>query len=217
MDVSCCAPLEPPVMKFLFHIVILLGLFDSLLALPVPADKAPGRKTVSKFQWKNYLPILGTAGLLGVIGAITFIGNKADQAFSAIKKVQSHPGYARYLMLPEKDRDYVESRAEVFGQDLTERQKEITEFMDKMHGWPKLEMPDTTGLDKEAARELKAAYVKLDKAMKKVEKARENENLLEKKKDEVSDRRRKAQLQAAIIVATDWKEALNKAKGHSVT
>jgi hypothetical protein len=201
-----------PVMKFTFHFILLLGIYQTVFGLPIPADSEPQQKAVSKFQWKKYLPIIGTIGLLGAVGSIYFIGSKTDQAFAAIKKIKSDPVHGKYLTLSEEERDYVEVRAKLFGQDLDEGDKTITETEDQRHGWPKLEMPETEGMEKGVVRELERVYAKLDKAIKKVEKAKENERVIEKQRDEVFDRRRKTQLHAAIIAATEWKQAVNKAK-----
>lgn len=203
-------------MKFVLHIVLLLSLFEGFFALPIPNAAKPRQNFLSKFQWKKYLPIVGTIGILGAAGAVYFIGTKADEAIAAIQKVQTDPMHGKYLMLSEGEREYVEKRAKLFGEELDERGKAIVEFTDKVHGWPKLEMPDTTGMAERDVRQLKAAYKRLDKAMKKIEKAKAKESEVNEQKEEVFERRRKAQMHAAIIAATDWKEAVTKAREQSV-
>jgi hypothetical protein len=202
-------------MKFLRHFLVFLGLFKCVHTLPIPEDREAEQKAVSKFNWRIYLPILGSFGLLGAAGLVYFIGSQVDEAWAAMKRAEGAPQHGKYLMLSEKERDYVEHRAVLFDQDLDDKAKQVCEYSDQLHGWPKLEMPDTRGMDSTVIRDLKGAYARLDKAMKKIERAKEEETIINKQADEVFEKRRKAQLHAAIIAATDWKEALNKVKAQS--
>lgn len=199
-------------MKFVISIVILLALSETLLARPIPDSDR--RRSVS-IPWRKYLPTLGAIGLIGTLAGLVFLGTKADEAFKSAKVVTESETDARYQSLSPKDRNYLLIRMGSLGEELPKSDRESREVYDKMNGWPEMEMPDVSGMDRATRKEIKSKYRKLESAMNKVA-------LLQESVQKATDTLKRAEVNhteakyvAAVIAATEWKEALDKATGQS--
>ena len=196
-------------MKLSFLLLILLSLSDAAWSRPLPTM---GRKSIS-IPWKKYLPTLGAIGLLGSIVGIVFLGTKADGAFRTIKTLKTTEAETLYLSLPAKDQNYLIQRMSYIGESLKDEEKDQVEAQDLIHGWPKMEMPDTKGLNKSTRRELKSIYGRLKNALDKVATTKQTHQEATEAASAAEKENREAQYHAALIAATDWKKALEQAKG----
>jgi hypothetical protein len=196
-------------MKLFCKIVILLSLSEAFFALPIP--NADRRRSIS-IPWRKYLPTIGALGLLGSLAALTFLGTKADEVFKSRKMLRDGETEAKFASLPPGEQNYFVYRMSMLGQELTPSLKESTQAMDQANGWPKLEMPDLSGLDRATRKEIKSKYGKLQDAMNKVALTQESREKAVAEAQLAESIYRNAQYEAAVIARMEWKEALGKAK-----
>jgi hypothetical protein len=189
-------------MKVFVPLLFIFTFSDILLAYPIPESQ--NKRSIS-IPWKKYLPTLGAVGLVGTLAAIIFLGTKADEAYKAVKTVEQSEADAKFLALPVEDQVYFMKRMQSLGKVAPGQSEEKLEAQDLIHGWPKLEMPETAGMDKSTRRELEAVHRKLEIALNEVATTQEN---LKKAETEVSN----AQFSAGVLALTEWRQALKKAK-----
>ena len=189
-------------MKLLCIILIILTFSDTIFAISIP--------------WRKYLPILGTVGVLGGLLGVIFLGTKADEAYKAAQVVTGSEADAKFLSLSPEEQKYVLLRMEKIGANLSQDEKAILEAFDMRHGWPRAEMPETSGMDKSVQKELKSMYHKVQKAMDKVERTKKIVDKVEANSLAVNKEHKEAQYNAALILGTDWKQACERAKGQTV-
>ena len=123
--------------------------------------------------------------------------------------------HAKYLSLPAKDQEYLIQRMHYFGKEMDIEEKEQLEGQDLIHGWPTMEMPDTSGMDRAARKEIKTVYKGLKHAMDEVNKSYKIHKQALKNAEDAAKEKEKAQYLAALVAATDWKQALAKVKGQT--
>jgi hypothetical protein len=185
--------------------IFVLTLSKVCSGLPIPDET----KSKSMFSvWKKYLPLIGTLGLLGGLAGIVFLGTKADEAYKAAHAVEDAQKSVEYMSLPLQQQSYLDMRKASIGQDLTPEERKLLAEQDKQWGWPSMEMPDTSSLDRKSRKTLQSAYRKLQTE---VNKASETQKQL----NHVSQELNAAQFQAAVTAATEWKQALDQVKAKS--
>lgn len=192
-------------MRFALSFIFVLTLSNVCSGLPVP-DETESKSVFS--AWKKYLPLIGTVGLLGGLAGIVFLGTKADEAYKASHAVEDAQKSVEYMSLPAQQQSYLDMRKASIGQDLTPEERNQLAEQDKQWGWPSMEMPDTSGLDGKSRKALQSAYRKLQTE---VDKASQTQRQL----NHVSQELKAAQFQAAMITATEWKQALEQVKAKS--
>ena len=145
---------------------------------------------------------------------LIFLGTKADEAYKSAKIVTESEAEAIYSSLAPDTQEYLVRRLEFIGEkNLPPSQKESIDADDLLHGWPPLEMPDTRGMDRSTRREVKSAFQNYQRAIGKVEVAQELKNKALERSVQADTRHKEAQYHAALIAATEWKEAYEKVKG----
>jgi|SRR5277367_444277 hypothetical protein len=193
-------------MKHLHALILILALSETFLAHPVPANpETERRRTIA---WKKYLPTVGVIGTIGSLFAIIFLGTRHDEAYNAIDTVDRLKDNPKVQALPEEDRDYLfNTRIQYIGKEkeMQEDSREDLEDYDVFHGLPLTrEMPDTTGMRRSAIKKLLSVHKKLEKGEAKIKAAQES--VLSAEAEE-----RTARFAAGEIIATGWKEAVEKA------
>lgn len=198
----------------MLRLVGMLSLFETVFSLPIAgvSERQPSSTSIS---WKRFLPTIGTFGLLASLIGIVVLGTRADEAYKAMKRVEKSTVDARFFSLPFSEQNYVARRMEFIGKDMSEEEREQMEGEDLLHGWPPFEMPDTSQMGKPIKKNLKTAYKNLKSAMYEVDKAEEKvQDVMRKVEAAVRDKKQ-AQYLAAVVAATEWKDALAKAKGQT--
>ena len=199
-------------MRFMLQLMCLLSLFETIFSLPIEgvSERQPSSTSIS---WKRFLPTIGTLGLLASLIGIVVLGTRADEAYKAMKMVEKSTVDAKYFSLPFSEQNYVVRRMEFIGKDMSEDEREQMEGEDLLHGWPPFEMPDTSQMGKATKNALKTAYKSLKSAIHEVDKAEEKvQDTMRQVEAAVRDKKQ-AQYLAAVVAATEWKDALAKAKG----
>ena len=197
-------------MNLRLSILLLLALSKAVFARPV--TNSIHRQSTS-IPWRKYLPTLGALGIVGSLVGLIFLGTKADEAYKSAKVVTESEANARYSTLTPDTREYLLQRLEFIGEkNLPQWQKDDIAEDDLLHGWPPAEMPDTHGMDRSTRRELTLAYQNFQKAMGKVEIAQELKDKAFNTAVQAGNKHKEAQYHAALIAATEWKDAYEKAK-----
>ena len=189
---------------------LILALSDTIFARPIPNDI--NRRSIS-IPWRKYLPTLGALGILGGLVGLIILGTKADEAYKSAKIVTESEAETRYSSLTPNTQEYLLQRLEFIGEkNLPQSKKEDIEAQDLLHGWPPSKMPDMRGMDRSTRRELKSAFQNYQRAMGKVEIIQELKDKALKTVAQADIEHKEAQYHAALIAATEWKEAYEKAK-----
>ena len=196
-------------LRSLFFLILVLS--DTGFARPIPNDIR--RRSIS-IQWRKYLPTLGALGILGGLVGLIVLGTKADEAYNAAKVVTESEAEVRFSSLSPNTQEYLVRRLEFIGEkNLPQSQKESVEAQDLLHGWPPSEMPDTRGMDRSTRQKLKSAFKNYQRAMGKVEITQKLKDKALVTADQADTEHKEAKFHAALIAATEWKEAYEKAKG----
>jgi hypothetical protein len=195
-------------MKPLFSVVFVLAILDplSVHARPIPAADPPSRL----LRW---LPTLGPLGLLGSLFAIVLLGNKADEAYSAVQTLEwnkpTDPVITAYMeTLSTADNlrpwKYWKARKEFLG-----REKYLDEDLtgaDLEFGVPgTTEKPDVTGMDDETRKNVLKTWGDMVKSRREAEEAVKAEVKARKDVDF-------AQKNAAVTIVTELIPAFEKAE-----
>lgn len=196
-------------MKLNCVILLLLSLSEVLFALPI--SNAERRRSIS-IPWRKYLPTIGALGLIGSLAGLVFLGTKADEVFKSGKMLRDSEREAKFASLPPEEQNYLVTRMSLLGEELSPSLKESTRALDEANGWPNLEMPDLSGLDRATRKEIKSKYRKFQGAMNKIALTHESRDKAVAEAERAENIYRNAQYEAAVIARTEWKEALGKAK-----
>lgn len=197
----------------LLPFIFLLCISELSFARPIPSEKShEGKKGIS-IPWRRVIPPLGAVALLGSLAGIVYLGTKADEAYASLKTIDESEATAKYLSLPTNDQRYMEHRLEYIGRTLGPEEKAMLTKLDEEHGWPTMEMPDTAKMNEEDRRMLQNVYGKLKHAIDKVKKTDESTVKAIFNAEAAKAERREARYHAALIAATDWKEALERVQG----
>ena len=197
-------------MKLAFFILVFSALSETLYARPIP-ENAP-QKSIS-ISWRKYLPTLGALGLLGGLVSLVILGTTVDEAYKSAEIVTKSEAEARYNSLPPNSQAYLLQRMSALGEEMPKPLTESLEKLDARNGWPKMEMPDLSSMDKVTKNEIKSKYRTLQKAMNKVDVTREMRGKAADLADKALRAHQKAQFDAALIAGTEWREILEQAKG----
>ena len=157
-------------MQLILPLLILLALTDAAVARPIPRQREP-------FDWRKYLPTLGTITLLGGLAGIVFLGTKADDTYRSIKVVDNAEDVAKFSVLPPAEQEYIRLRMGYFkGPKMSPEELEKVEQQDLAHGWPQINNVDTTReMNSAQRREWKALKMANDRAYKLEQEKRELE------------------------------------------
>ena len=156
------------------------------------------------------MPTLGALGILGGLVGLIFLGTKADEAYKSAKVVTESEAEVKFSSLTPDTREYLVQRLDFIGE---KNLPQHIETHDLLYGWPPSEMPDTHGMDKSTRQELKSAFKNYQRAMGKVEITQELKDKALVRTALAKIEHKEAQYHAALIAATEWKEAYEKAKG----
>lgn len=156
------------------------------------------------------MPTLGALGILGGLVGLIFLGTKADEAYKSAKVVTESEAEVKFSSLTPDTREYLVQRLDFIGE---KNLPQHIETHDLLYGWPPSEMPDTHGMDKSTRQELKSAFKNYQRAMGKVEITQELKDKALVRIALAKLEHKEAQYHAALIAATEWKEAYEKAKG----
>jgi hypothetical protein len=196
-------------MRHLSHFLLIFVLSQSVLSRPLPIQDAGWRPKIS---WRQWIPTLGAVGILGGIIGIVFLGTKADEAYKAAEVVKDSEITAKYSSLPTRERIIISQREGYIGKELSREEAKMVEVWDITHGWPDIEMPDSTGMNRAARKELGSVHRKLQNAVNTAILAQEERQKTSTEAEKARKQMYEAQHNAAVIIATDWKSALRKAK-----
>lgn len=200
-------------MRLLTPLLLLLPLLDLLQASPIPQtsqplDPPPKTKWLT---WRTWVPLAGTAAFLSSLATFVYLGTHSEERYKA-SKLQSID--EKLHSLPEEDQQYLEERHIFVGKkdkELTPKVIERLKYGDQQHGFPGMQVPDLRGVDKETRKEVKVAYDKLQQLMKEVHKTEGEKRETERMVEYVQKVKINAQREAAVIVATNVKDAWRKA------
>jgi hypothetical protein len=197
-------------MKPLHALILILALSETSLGRPVQPN--PETESRPSFAWKKYLPTIGAIGIIGSLIALVFFGTRHDEAYNAIDTIDRLKHNPKLQALQEEDREYLfDTRIQYIGKEngMEEESRENLEDGDIFHGLPlSRDMPDTTGMKRSAIKKLLGVHKKLEKGEKKIMEAQQSVH-------SAKDEERTARFAAGEIIATDWKEAVKQAVGHS--
>jgi hypothetical protein len=199
-------------MKVTLLVWFLLSTADLLYALPIP-NQQQNRKGAISIPWRKIIPPLGAVGLLGGLAGLVYLGTKADEAYAALKTLDESEFQAKYQSLDPREQAYLDNRKQFIGITLSPEQKESLKDMDERFGWPTMKMPDTHKISEEDKRLLQGVYGRLRHALEKVDRTHETTTKAILNAEIAKAEQREAQMQAAVIAATDWKQALNQVQG----
>jgi hypothetical protein len=191
-------------MRTIFPFILFLTLSKACLGIPIGDENKLTRRSVSS-SWKKYLPFIGTVGLLGGLAGIVILGTKADETYKAAQVIEAGKITAEYMALPANQQTYLDSRKVSIGKELSDEQRNQLMAEDRMFGWPSMEMPDTKGLDLKSRQILQSAHKKLQTAIDKA-------SVTQRQADNINQQLKAAQFKAAVMAATEWKQALDGVK-----
>ena len=197
-------------MKPLHVLILILALSETSLGRPVQPNPETERRP--SFTWKKYLPTIGAIGIIGSLIALVFFGTRHDEAYNAIDTIDRLKHNPKLQALPEEDREYLfNTRIQHIGKEegMHEETREDLEDNDVFHGLPlSRKMPETTGMKRPAIKKLLSVHKKLEKGEKKIKEAQLSLYLAKAEE-------KTARLAAGEIIASDWKNAVDKAMGIS--
>jgi len=199
-------------MKFILALLCLLATADTLWAHPIPAESKGQRRGIS-IPWRKIIPPVGTLAIIGGLAGLVYLGTKADEAYAALKTLDESEFEAKYQSLDSQDQVYLDTRSQYIGRRLTEEEKATLAEMDEKHGWPNMEMPDTRKMNQEDKHMLEKVHGRLRHALEKLERTNQSMAKAVLNAERAKAEQHEAQLQAAVIAATDWKQALHKVQG----
>ena len=198
-------------MRILSYLTLFSAVSCTIFGLPLPEKEKPKKGLdLIGFIQKN-IAAFGTLGIIASLAGVTYLGTKLDESLKKPKSVNYQELHEKFNSLPAIEREYLKSRLFWIGHTLPDDERKQLEAMDAQHSIPLMEMPDLSGVDDQTRKSLKATYARLKEAHElAIEHARKSESMKEAYNKEVREAFT-AQYQAAVLAATDWKEALQKA------
>jgi TPP-dependent indolepyruvate ferredoxin oxidoreductase alpha subunit len=186
-------------------ILLLITILHPLNAQPIPSSSSP-----QSFSLRRYLPTLGSLAILATLSGIVVLGTKADQAYESLKTLEKSDAVMKYNLLSPEERKYLCERMKAIEVPISEEERSKIEMMDKEVGWPKVEMPDLGGVSTDVRREVEGVYTRLTKALEKVGTLEEINRSTRQRLERTTRELEQAQLDAAFLLATEWKQILQK-------
>src|SRR5579859_2091569 len=73
-------------MKLILPFFLLLALFDTLRASPIPQTSQQNPPTKNKWlTWRTWVPIAGTAAFLGTLATFVYLGTHSEENYKSSK------------------------------------------------------------------------------------------------------------------------------------
>jgi hypothetical protein len=202
-------------MKILLPFIFLLTLFDTLQASPLPETSQPPsppppppRKWLT---WRTWVPLAGATAFLGGLATFVYLGTHSEESY---KSSQSAAIEQTLQTLSPEERHFVQTRHIFMGKKAKELSPQVIQLLNyeaRMHDIPGFEMPDLKGTDKRTRKEVKAVYGKLRGLMEEVKRTEGEKREMERVVEHATNVRVNAQREAAVLVATELKDAWTKA------